>query len=101
MSEHVVAERYEAAIRQVEGVVSCKVVLSDEGQIEEIHIMASTKRNPKQIVRDVETAWRPPILFFNYLLWKDGDLYESTAAAQPIYGHHNSCRSLCFRPSYY
>lgn len=44
----------EEYIRQVQGVVSAKVVCAN-AEIQEIHILADGSRNPKQLVRDVET----------------------------------------------
>ena len=41
-------------IQELEGVVSCNLTGTDE--IEEIHIIADKKREPKRIVRDVETV---------------------------------------------
>ncbi len=52
----IAAEQYEKAISLVEGVVSSKVVLGQNGEVTEMHILANSSRNPKQIVRDVETA---------------------------------------------
>ncbi len=44
-------ENYLKKIRSVQG---CKVVLDDQESIEEIHIVSDLKRNPKQILRDIE-----------------------------------------------
>ncbi len=44
-------ENYLKKIRSVQG---CKVVLDDQENIEEIHIVSDLKRNPKQILRDIE-----------------------------------------------
>lgn len=41
-------------IQELEGVVSCNLTGAD--QIDEIHIIADKKRDPKRIVRDVETV---------------------------------------------
>ncbi len=41
-------------IQELEGVVSCNLTGSD--QIDEIHIIADKRRDPKRIVRDVETV---------------------------------------------
>ena len=41
-------------IQELDGVVSCNLTGTDE--IEEIHIIADKKREPKRIVRDVETV---------------------------------------------
>lgn len=45
----------EGAINQVQGVVANRVVPDDKGDLSEIHVMASTERAPKQIVRDIES----------------------------------------------
>ena len=51
-----VVEKIENDIRMLKGVVSANVVLSPEGiEIDEVHIVATSARQPKQIVRDVET----------------------------------------------
>jgi hypothetical protein len=42
-------------IQELEGVVSCNLTGGDE--IDEIHIIANKKRDPKRIVRDVETVF--------------------------------------------
>ncbi|MFP4372506.1 MAG: hypothetical protein ACLFQ4_09835 [Halanaerobium sp.] len=42
-------------IQELEGVVSCNLTGVDE--IDEIHIIADKKRDPKRIVRDVETVF--------------------------------------------
>ncbi|MBS4026248.1 MAG: hypothetical protein KGZ96_11315 [Clostridia bacterium] len=46
----------EDAIKQIKGIISCNVVISSEGKIEEVHILAQDNRFPKQVVRDVESA---------------------------------------------
>lgn len=40
-------------INKLDGIISCKITGGDE--IDEVHIIADKKRNPKRIVRDVET----------------------------------------------
>jgi len=45
----------EDMIKELEGVVSCTVTGGQE--IDEIHIIADKKRDPKRIVRDVETVF--------------------------------------------
>lgn len=47
---------YERIISQVKGVISARLATNSEGVIEEIHVLALPERNPKQIVRDIETA---------------------------------------------
>lgn len=46
----------ESIINQIKSVISGKVVLDREGLIEEIHVLSSPDRSPKQVVRDVESA---------------------------------------------
>jgi hypothetical protein len=43
----------EGEIKGLEGIISCKI--KGEGEIEEVHIIASRNREPKRIVRDIET----------------------------------------------
>lgn len=45
----------EFTLGQVEGVLASRVVLGQDRKISEIHIVTSTTRKPKQIVRDIET----------------------------------------------
>src|SRR6056297_3144037 len=40
-------------INKLDGIISCKITGNDD--IDEVHIIADKKRNPKRIVRDVET----------------------------------------------
>ncbi|MGI9953194.1 hypothetical protein V3F56_12605 [Moorellaceae bacterium AZ2] len=54
--EAVDAAKYERVICQVKGVLSARLITGPEGSIEEIHVLASPERNPKQVVRDIETA---------------------------------------------
>lgn len=48
-------QELEGAINQVQGVVANRVVPGDKCGLSEIHVMASTERAPKQIVRDIES----------------------------------------------
>ncbi|MCS7175689.1 hypothetical protein [Pseudothermotoga sp.] len=48
-------KKLESIITQISGIVAARVV-SDSDAIREIHIVADSGKNPKQIVRDVETA---------------------------------------------
>jgi len=50
------AKKYENVIKQIRGVIAVRVVLDHEGDFEEIHVLAGTERNPKQLVRDIETV---------------------------------------------
>ncbi|HHV78105.1 MAG TPA: hypothetical protein GXX40_00585 [Firmicutes bacterium] len=46
----------EEIIHRLPGVLSGKVIVNDWGAIEEIHVLASSDKNPKQLVRDIESA---------------------------------------------
>jgi len=60
MSENIDKEQYikhcEEIIRSIKDIVSAKIITTPEGKISEIHVIAGSKRNPKQIVRDIESA---------------------------------------------
>ncbi|HVJ50648.1 hypothetical protein [Desulfitobacterium sp.] len=55
MSEEKSWAAYEQAIKQIRSVLGARIKASAEGEIEEIHVLANSNRNPKQIVRDVES----------------------------------------------
>jgi hypothetical protein len=46
----------EEALSQVAEIRAARVVSSDEGVIQEIHILASPDKSPKQLVRDIEST---------------------------------------------
>jgi hypothetical protein len=46
----------EHAIKQVKSVMAARIKTSNTGEIEEIHVLAGPGRNPKQVVRDVESV---------------------------------------------
>ncbi|WP_231848518.1 hypothetical protein [Thermotoga caldifontis] len=48
-------KKLESIITQIAGIIAARVVADSEG-IREIHVVADSAKNPKQIVRDVETA---------------------------------------------
>lgn len=52
----VTVEQVEALLAKLPGVSSVRIVVNDWGGIEEIHVLASTERSPKQVVRDVESS---------------------------------------------
>jgi hypothetical protein len=53
---------FEDVIMKIQGVTHAKVVYNNE-ELEEVHIIASTIRSPKQIVRDIESAL---LVIFDY-----------------------------------
>ncbi|MGC8783617.1 MAG: hypothetical protein ACP5RN_04410 [Armatimonadota bacterium] len=50
------AEQVEKVIRQLRDVLSARVVVDKNGAIQEIHVLVSSGRSPKQVVRDIESA---------------------------------------------
>ncbi len=46
----------EHALRELKGVCGARVVADEAGLIQEIHLLVEGDRNPKQVVRDVESA---------------------------------------------
>src|SRR6185295_18386084 len=47
--------KIEELLSQVRGVLAVRVVLEEQGQIDELHIVGSPGRSAKQMVRDVES----------------------------------------------
>jgi hypothetical protein len=54
--EIVTVDEIEALLEQLPGVINARIVVNDWGAIEEAHILSTSERNPKQVVRDVESA---------------------------------------------
>lgn len=46
----------ESLIEQIEDIVSAKIETDDEGKISEIHVVSKSDRNPKQIIRYIEST---------------------------------------------
>lgn len=49
-------EEIKSLICKIPGVLSCKVTMGANSKIEEIHVLCSTGKNIKQLVRDVQSA---------------------------------------------
>src|SRR5215213_70931 len=47
--------KIEELLSQVRGVMAVRVVLEEQGQIDELHIVGSPGRSAKQMVRDIES----------------------------------------------
>lgn len=47
----------EDIIRQIRDVISARIVTNESGEITEIHVLAGSGRGPKQVVRDIESAF--------------------------------------------
>ena len=59
MNENVEKDRIISHCEQLikkNDIVSAKIVTGDDGKISEIHVISNSKRNPKQIVRDIEST---------------------------------------------
>jgi hypothetical protein len=48
-------QQYQHAIEQLRGVTTARVMIDDQGEISEIHVISDRSRAPKRIVRDIET----------------------------------------------
>ncbi|HHX23557.1 MAG TPA: hypothetical protein GX723_06050 [Thermoanaerobacterales bacterium] len=46
----------EELIKSIKDIVSAKIVTDSDGRIAEIHVVSKSGRNPKQIVRDIEST---------------------------------------------
>jgi len=46
----------ENSLKQLKAIDCCRLILDASGEIEEIHITSSSKRNPKQVSRDVQSV---------------------------------------------
>ena len=60
---YVSAEQIEDVVRQLKDVVSVRAVLSASGRVDELHVLVSPKRAPKQVARDIESAVRAHLDF--------------------------------------
>lgn len=49
-------ENIEKNIEKLDSVISCKIILGENEVIDEIHIVSNSKRNPKQICRDIQSV---------------------------------------------
>ncbi|MGQ9456296.1 MAG: hypothetical protein ACUVRS_00805 [Armatimonadota bacterium] len=50
------AGEIESIICRLKDVIAASVVMDSRGKLEEIHVLASSARSPKQVVRDIESA---------------------------------------------
>ena len=60
---YVSAEQIEDTVRQLKDVVSVRAVLGQSGRVDELHVLVSPKRAPKQVARDIESAVRAHLDF--------------------------------------
>jgi hypothetical protein len=43
-------------IGKVQGVISARIIVDEDGEIKEIHVVSDFSRSPKQVVRDIESV---------------------------------------------
>lgn len=51
-----VIERAEALVSRIQGVSSCRISTDETGEITEVHVVATAKKAPKFVARDVESC---------------------------------------------
>jgi hypothetical protein len=56
VERHFSASDVEAILCRLRGVIAVSVVAEPNGDLAEVHVLASSDRSPKQVVRDVESA---------------------------------------------
>ncbi|MCQ1528632.1 hypothetical protein [Lutispora saccharofermentans] len=49
-------DEIKSLVCRIPDVLSCKVILGDKNEVEDIHVLCSTGRNIKQLVRDIQSA---------------------------------------------
>ncbi len=49
-------QQIEGALLRIKSVLGARVVADAQGEISEVHVLATEERNPKQVVRDVEST---------------------------------------------
>ncbi len=49
-------EEIKSLVCRIPDVLSCKVILGDKNEVEDIHVLCPTGRNIKQLVRDIQSA---------------------------------------------
>ena len=55
-ASHVKVEDIEAALAEVGEIKAARIVASPDGEIQEIHVLALPTKQPKQLVRDIEST---------------------------------------------
>jgi len=52
----VLEDEIKSLICRIPDVISCKVILGEKSEIQDIHVLCTTGRNVKQLVRDIQSA---------------------------------------------
>ena len=50
------SQNLEQAIMQIKSIIAARINVNNQGEIEEVHVLAGSGRAPKQVVRDVESV---------------------------------------------
>ena len=56
MVEMAKIEEYQQLLNKIPGILSSRIVIDDNQNVTEVHILSNISRGPKQIVRDVQSA---------------------------------------------
>ena len=56
MAELESIEEYQQLLNKIPGVLSSRIITDDHSNITDVHVLSTTNRGPKQIVRDVQSA---------------------------------------------
>ena len=49
-------EEYQQLLNKIPGIISSKIIIGEDKNITEIHVLSDISRGPKQIVRDIQSA---------------------------------------------
>src|SRR5690554_4190550 len=56
MGDNMNIELIERTLEKIESVVSCRIILGENEEIEEVHIVSNGLRSAKQIARDIQSV---------------------------------------------
>lgn len=56
MGDYVRIKEAEQLVGKLKGVISCRIKVDKKDNIEELHVLANTEREPKQISRDIQST---------------------------------------------
>ncbi|HHU49419.1 MAG: hypothetical protein ACOYEH_03425 [Caldicoprobacterales bacterium] len=49
-------ESYQELLNKIPGIINTRIIVGEDGNLKEIHVLSDLSRGPKQIVRDVQSA---------------------------------------------
>lgn len=56
MGKNRIIRHCEQIVSNIEDIVSAKIIATPDGKISEIHVLSNSTRDPKQIIKDIESA---------------------------------------------